>query len=61
MLLDAVHGIDGEKTYPRGVYASYKGGLLVSFRETEPLTSSDELANCGWQGLLNGIAEEEER
>jgi hypothetical protein len=48
--------LDEEKTYPFGVYASYNGGIIKSYRLTDPLKDRDDFQKCGWQIIVNGIA-----
>ena len=50
--------IDANKRYQRGTYAHHKGGLVRSFRATDPMDG--ELEKCGWHVVVNGIASEEE-
>jgi hypothetical protein len=54
-------GIEPTRRYQRGTYASYRGGTVVAFRETDPLHPEGPLEKSGWQVVLNGIHHEEER
>ena len=57
MVLD---GIDPERRYQRGAWASHRGGLLYAYRVTDPMAAGADIARCGWQVVLDGIAEEAE-
>lgn len=46
--------LDESKSYPRGTYATWNGGLLRSLRRTDPLEESPE--KSGWHVIMNGIA-----
>lgn len=57
---DAVHvevldGIDASKKYQRGTFATYRGGLVRSFRATDPLPEDGELEKHGWHVVVRGI------
>jgi len=52
-------GIDESKTYPEGVFARYRGGLIRAERATSPIEDGDIKA-AGWGTILNGIAEQAE-
>ena len=59
---DAVHvevldGIDGAKRYQRGTFAAWRGGIVRSFKATEPLGDGAELERCGWHVVVRGIAD----
>ena len=54
--LEILDGIDTNKRYQRGTYASYKGGLIRAFRATDPLTDAG-LEKAGWSVVIKGIAE----
>ena len=49
-------GIDPAKSYKRGTWASFRGGLLRSFRDTEPLGELT-LEQAGWKVIVEGIAQ----
>lgn len=48
-------GIDLGKRYQRGTWASYRGGVIRSFRATDPMGDSQVLEKAGWQVVLRGI------
>lgn len=50
--------VDLSKSYPAGTYALHAGGMILSFRKTDPATDSLELA--GWMVAMNGVAAEAE-
>jgi hypothetical protein len=50
--------LDTTKSYPRGTYATFRGGLVRAARKTSPLLTGD-LESAGWQVIFNGIAEME--
>jgi len=53
--IDVMAAIDPERRYPRGMYAAHAGGLVRSFRATDPL--GDNLDACGWHVVVNGIGD----
>lgn len=58
---DAVHievldEIDPAKRYQRGTFAKYRGGLVRSFKATDPL-GDGELELAGWHVVVEGLAE----
>lgn len=57
--IEPLPAIDEAKSYPRGTYAGYRGGMIRSLRQTDPLAGSD-LARAGWVVMLNGIESETE-
>lgn len=52
--IDIRDGIDESKSYPRGTFATYRGGIIRALRATDPVT--DGIAKAGWQVVLDGIA-----
>lgn len=54
--VDVLETIDPAKKYQRGTFVALRGGLVRSFRATDPFTG--ELEKCGWHVILNGIASE---
>jgi hypothetical protein len=58
LAVDVLPGIDESKSYPRGTFAEYRGGIIRSIRNTDPVT--DGLDKAGWIVSMNGIAEESE-
>lgn len=53
--LDILPAVDFDKSYPRGTVAIHAGGLIHAFRDTIP---GKQLAEGGWQVILNGTADE---
>lgn len=51
--IEVFQSIDPARKYQRGAYASHKGGLVRSFRATDPL--GDDLAKAGWEVIVRGI------
>ncbi len=47
--------IDSDKQYSRNTYANYNGGLVRSFKLTEPLSKALGLEKSGWHVIVNGI------
>jgi len=45
--------IDETKSYPRNTYAHHKGGLIRSYRATDPIY--EEIEKSGWHVIVNGI------
>ena len=48
--------VDPEKSYPRGTFASHRGGLIRAARKTLPL-STVGLDEAGWNVVVEGLAE----
>jgi hypothetical protein len=46
--IEILPGIDAEKSYPRGTYATYSGGLWRSFEKTAGMR--------GWECVVDGIS-----
>jgi len=57
-------GIDLAKSYPSGTWALYRGGMIVSIRQTDGFSEEgfdqNTLPAAGWSVALEGIAAEEE-
>lgn len=53
-------GVDESRSYPEGVCARWRGGVIRSDRQTTPIIDGD-IAAAGWSVLLEGIAEESEQ
>ena len=51
--------IDVGRSYQRGSFAQYRGGLIRAFRRTDPITNAG-LEACGWNVVVQGILEERE-
>lgn len=57
--LDILDLIDTEKQYSRNTYAHFNGGLIRSFKATEPLSKLSDsvgLEQCGWHIIVNGLS-----
>lgn len=52
-------GIDEARSYPEGVCARWRGGVIRSERQTQAVVDGD-IAAAGWSVMLEGIAEETE-
>ena len=47
--------MDTTRRYQRGTWASHRGGIIRSYRATDPLGDGAELEKAGWQVVLRGI------
>lgn len=54
--LEILDGIDPTRSYARGTYASYDGGLIRAAQTTEPFEAG-AIEAAGWQVIVRGIAE----
>jgi hypothetical protein len=52
--LDLLPSVDLSRSYPRGVYARYNGGIVHSYRDTIP---GEPLEKSGWEVAVAGLAE----
>lgn len=52
-------GIHENKSYPEGVVSIWRGGLIRSERQTDPIADGN-IADAGWRTILNAIHEEAE-
>jgi hypothetical protein len=52
--IDVLPAIDENKSYPKGTWASYKGGLIKSIRDTHPI-GEKSLLESGWDIVVQGI------
>jgi hypothetical protein len=59
MEVQILPGIDLQRSYPEGVCARWRGGVIRSERETLPIVDGD-VTSAGWSVMLEGIAEETE-
>lgn len=55
--IDILEGIDPYKRYQRGIYAYHKGGIVRSFRATDPLPEDGTLDASGWHVVVRGVAD----
>lgn len=58
--IDVGDGLQDDKSYPRGKFAAYRGGMVRAVRATDPLSDGKSLQESGWLVILNGIADMEE-
>ncbi len=54
--IDVLDGIDSAKKYQRGTFAAFRGGIVRSFRGTDPLPEDGDLEKHGWHVVVRGIA-----
>lgn len=55
--VDVLEAVDPAKAYRRGTFAHHDGGIIRSFKSTEPLaTQNGDLEKAGWGVIVNGIA-----
>lgn len=52
--LEVLPSIDDDKSYPKGTWASYKGGLIKSTRTTSALIGKS-LLEAGWDVIVQGV------
>jgi hypothetical protein len=52
--LDILPSLDESRSYPRGTWASYMGGIVRAVRPTEPIIEG--LEKSGWEVVVDGIA-----
>jgi hypothetical protein len=52
--IDILPAADFSKSYPRGTYARFDGGVIRSFRDTIP---GERLEKAGWEVIVSGVAE----
>lgn len=55
--VDVLDGIDETRRYQRGTFATHLGGLIRSFRATDPIGEGGNLDRAGWHVVVRGIAE----
>jgi hypothetical protein len=58
LAIDILPTIDETKSYPRGTFAEYRGGMIRALRNTDPITG--DLASAGWSIAARGVWEETE-
>ncbi len=56
MQIDVLDDVDVERSYPRGTWARWNGGIIRSFRATDPLTGEVQMEKSGWTIIVDGIA-----
>lgn len=52
--IDILPAIDLSKSYPRGTFARFDGGIIRSYRDTIP---GEEFDKAGWEVVVAGIAD----
>jgi hypothetical protein len=52
--IEVLPSIDEDKSYPKGTWASYKGGLIKSTRTTSALIGKS-LLEAGWDVIVQGV------
>jgi hypothetical protein len=52
--IEVLPSIDEEKSYPKGTWASYKGGLIKSTRTTSAI-GEKSLMEAGWDVIVQGV------
>lgn len=57
MHIDVLEGIDPERTYQRGTFATFRGGIVRSFRKTDQLPEGGDLDKAGWHVVVRGLDE----
>lgn len=55
--VDVLDGIDETRRYQRGTFATHLGGLIRSFRATDPIGEDGNLDRAGWHVVVRGISE----
>jgi len=55
--IDILQGIDPAKRYQRGTFVKFGGGLIRSFRVTDPLSEGDLIEKAGWEVVVQGVAD----
>lgn len=55
--IDILQGIDPSKRYQRGTFVKFGGGLIRSFRVTDPLAEGDLIEKAGWEVVVQGVAD----
>lgn len=53
--IEILDGIESTKSYHRGTFVTHRGGLVRSFRATDPLADGAELEKAGWHVVVRGI------
>jgi hypothetical protein len=53
--IDILPAIEEGKVYPRGIFAHWNGGIVRSFRTTNPVGEYDDITECGWAHIWRGL------
>lgn len=56
-MIDVIDDIDVERSYPRGTFARWRGGVIRAFRATDPPADGVPIEKLGWACLIDGIHE----
>ncbi|RPH38344.1 collagen-like protein [bacterium] len=51
--IDILPSVNFDRSYPRGTYARYEGGIIRSYRDTIP---GEVLEKAGWEVVIAGIS-----
>ena len=54
--IEILPALDETRSYPRGTFAEFAGGLIRAVRNTDPLTGFDDVVEAGWICVIRGIA-----
>lgn len=57
MEIEVRRGLDSLRRYHPGEHVAFRGGVIRSFRQTDPLGDDGNLEDAGWHVITNGIAE----
>ncbi len=60
LAIDPIAGVDIKRSYPKGTFAAFRGGLFFATRETEPLEGVARPTLAGWHPAMNGICSDVE-
>lgn len=52
--IEILSSVDSTKSYPRGTFASFGGGIIRATRNTDP--NQIELIKAGWEVIVEGLA-----
>lgn len=55
--IDVLDMIDEERSYPRGTFARWRGGIIRSFRATDPPIEGEPIEKVGWSCFVDGLHE----
>jgi hypothetical protein len=53
--IDILPAINEAKSYPRGTFAKYRGGIVRALRNTDPLGEDGTIEQRGWEVIVEGI------
>jgi integrin beta 3 len=55
--IDVLDGIDPTKRYQRGTFACHGGGIVRSYRATDPIPDGGIIEKAGWHVVVRGVAD----